>query len=217
MEKKSSISEVSTEQNKESVKTFVSIHLGTLSVFLAKNQECFPGCCKDACPLLGTAMKELHDIELEIKHGTWQDIANDKICTNHSWLEYGDMIIDPTDYQFHSIDLYDLPLTQNNITPKDISYNIGKLSEEQLYDIFQTTYLQNAKKRVDTNPNPKEQFFKDLTDMAKDDKISPDLFFYELQRCFKAKTFYSKEDKDFRYEPKDEIYFEEIKDKGISW
>ena len=191
------------------VKKSAEKYVDKLTQVLARDYESFPGCCKVAALALKQIMKENDNIELTLQRGSLNNIPKNEMCYNHTWLEYNDLIIDLTDYQFEAIDLWDLPLEVENFIPEDI--DISSLSKEEAQKVFMCTYVKNAKKRYQDNPNQKEQYFIDLKNMAKNDQISSDIFFSELKRCFGAKTFYDKKDPNIVYTVRDEAFFEENK------
>jgi hypothetical protein len=108
------------------------------------------------------------------------------------------MIIDPTDYQFNSIDLNALPLETKYLIPNDDSIEKCQTKEE-IHDVMLRTYLENNYKRYKENPNEKEKRFMGLTEQMKSGSIDPESASQELQTRFGSEIFYDKNDKRFEY------------------
>lgn len=179
----------------------VERNFGSLVKFLVYDRSDFPCCCVSASHLLHGLINEEIGIDTKVCEGSRLNVSINEICRFHSWLEYDDLIIDPTDFQFHVIDLWSLPLITENVIPKDIVLD-NHLSEEELDRIYMDTYVKNATKRYQENPNPKEKYFLDLTQLLKTDQIHPIEYVNELKRCFGCKIFYSKSDPNYVYQPK---------------
>ena len=138
-------------------------------------------------------------VRLKMCRGSVTFLPANERCTYHAWLEYDDLIIDPTDFQFNVVDVDELPFTRENFVPDEIDHSINR-TEADWNQLFFDTYNDNNLKRYLENPNEKEKYFQDLNDLLRAEKIDPEDYFSELQRCFKFKAFYDKNDKNRIYE-----------------
>lgn len=188
------------ERNKSEIKRFTEKHYSAITSYLVDKEASFPHCCETACSLLHYGIKKDLNLNIKICHGIYQNISKNERCNKHTCLEYSNLIIDPTDYQFEVIDLWSLPLKEENYLPKNIDKKVIH-NQKKLHKIFMKTYIENAFKRYQEKPNEKEKYFILLKDLRKNKQITPEIFTDELKRCFKAKIFYKKNDPNFIYTP----------------
>lgn len=190
----------SYEVNKEKIIDVAKGLVPQVVVFQAMNNEHYPRCCREATSLSGILIKKETGINgIKMCRGSVTTVSENKICRFHAWLEYGDLIIDPMDFQFNTIDEDDLPMTEETTIPEDLS-SLEGLSQDQMNDVFMKTWLSNAEKRYLEDPNEKEKYFLHLNELLKAEKIDPVDYYREIRRCFGLKTFYDKKDKDRVYE-----------------
>lgn len=187
----------SVENNTQQIKDVVEKNYAEITHFLATNAESYPRCCSAACKILQSVIKKECEIELKICEGTFTNILKEEQCDYHVWLEYKNLIIDPTDYQFQVVDLWSLPLMVDNMLPKD--RQTDNLSQKYSEQLMMDIYMQNAYQRYIENPNEKEKYFLELKNLLKDNHLPTGIFIDELKRCFGAKTFYNKNDTNYRY------------------
>ena len=173
------------------VERAVGIYLTPIICYCAIKKAHFPMDCLVACKLLQQEINASYDFNLILYEGSRTDTNSNHRCPSHIWLECGDLIIDPTDFQFKAIS-YDLPIIDENFIPQDI--NLDGLSEEELYSIYSGTYTKNCYKNYLENPNEKERNFQELVDSLKNGQISQEEFVNELRISYGCKTFYSKSD-----------------------
>ena len=186
----------SYEAEKRRVIELAGIRAPQLICFLALTEESYPYCCELASRTLGQQIMIETGISLNICKSSTNSISDGNIIGSHTWLEYDNVIIDPTDFQANVIDRKELPFTLETIMPDDLG-NISTLSEQDRRDVFIDTWFKNSFKRYEDNPNEKEKYFLLLNDLLRDDKIILDDYIAELQRCFGLKVFYDKNnDKD---------------------
>lgn len=189
----------SSETERRRVIELAGIRAPQLICFLALTEESYPYCCELASRRLGQQIMIETGISLNICKSPNNLISDGNIIGTHTWLEYNNVIIDPTDFQANVIDRQQLPFTMETIMPNDLD-DILALNEQDRRDIFIDTWFENSFKRYQENPNEKEKYFLLLNDLLREEKIEPDDYIAELQRCFGLKIFYSKEnDKDKIY------------------
>jgi|GEM_PF-5179516 len=147
-----------SESKKEKVIESARYHVPRLLCWLALTEDTYPRCCRQACSVLGRQMKEETGINLKMCRGQVDLVSQGGRCSYHAWLEYGDLVIDPTDFQFNVIDENELAFTPENVLPDNLEY-IASLGEEERQAVLVDTWLKNAFKRYQENPNEKEKYF----------------------------------------------------------
>jgi len=189
----------SCETDKDRVIDTAKKYIPSVICYLALNEETYPRCCRQACSLLGLKIKEDTGISgIKMCRGSLIFNSENRACHYHAWLQYDDTIIDPMDFQFNTVDEDDLPFTDENIIPEDISKLQG-LSQDDMDKVFMKTWLANAEKRYLENPNEKEKYFQHLNELLKAGEIDTVNYYLEIKRCFGIKTFYDANDKDRIY------------------
>jgi hypothetical protein len=191
------------------IRSTVEKYLGALTCYLALNDELYPRSCIDACKILQQVVEK--DTSIELKFCKGEAINQGKRCGSHAWLEYQNLIIDPTDYQFHVKDR--MPIAKEDIMGDliqdlikdgyDINPPEGTYSLEEIREALGQAYLKRNEKRYRENPNEKEKYFIELTSLLKSQRLNPALFLDELKRCYSHKLFYSKDDPAIDYQQKD--------------
>jgi len=199
MERKTSLHsiEINPQNN---IREFVDNNLGLVMKYIVDNDDDFPFSCNNASHLFQLAIKSKTGFEVKICQGSRHDRVKNEICPYHVWLEYDDLIIDPTDFQFSVIDLWSLPLVRENMVLEPQSFQ--NLSQEEIEIQFMNNYIKKAKQRYLEKPNPKEKRFLELKELLKNGQIEPNNFIEELKQNYECKTFYSKSDPNFIYQQK---------------
>lgn len=196
MEKEKLVDPVETEKQK--IKDTVKLLFGSFSCYLAMNETDFPRVCVAASVQLKIAIKKVNNIDVDFCEGSLHFNEDNSTCSKHAWLEHGNMIIDPTDYQFHVIDLNGLPLEPENFIPTDGSLEECQ-TEDEMHQIMLKTYQQNNHKRYLENPNEKEKRFSVLVEEMRSGSADPELVAQELRESYGSKIFYDKNDKRYEY------------------
>jgi len=192
----------SSQAEKRRIIELAGIRAPQLICFLALTEKSYPYCCEIASRRLGQQIMIETGVSLNICSSPINSISDGNIIGSHTWLEYDNVIIDPTDFQSNVIDGKELSFTLQTIMPNDLD-NISELSEQARRDVFMNTWFVNSFKRYQENPNEKEKYFLLLNGLFRDEKILPDDYISELQRCFGLKLFYDKnndEDNIYRAE-----------------
>lgn len=189
------------EKNEPAIKQAVEESFSGLTCSLARGESNFPNCCIRASHLLHLIIKKNTGLDTKICCGTRYETKSNHYYPYHAWLEYGDLIIDPTDYQFTAIDLWSLPFTKENITPNNIC--LDNCTQREIDNIRLATFFENAKRRYKENPNDKEQEFLKIVELFKQGKINSDNFTQLLREVYNSKIFYSKQDKEISYQTRE--------------
>jgi hypothetical protein len=187
----------SKEFNQLQIKNIVEQSFGALNHYLITNLDFYPNCCLEASGILKQFIKKKLDIDLPLCQGRFLDKSDNSHCEYHGWLEYGDLIIDPTDYQFQIEDIGILPFTEENFLIEGHDYS--NYSKEEFKQKIIETYRLNKKRRYLEHPNEKEKYFLELKNLVKNNQLDPEIFSEELKRCFGCKIFYSKKDKRYQF------------------
>jgi len=192
----------------EVINTVTPLLVPVIHYLAVKKSEQFPFLCSLACNIIKEEIEDHYSFKLTLCNGSRTDITDHSICRKHTWLEYGNLIIDPTDFQF-SVISNDLPLTNENIIPKDVC--LDGLDEEELYKIFLQTYAENRHEEYLKRPNEKEKRFQELTNLLKDKQTEPKTYTDILRDEYGFKAFYNKSDKDsniiYTTDPRDAAEF----------
>ena len=110
------------------IKLIVNNSINETTLHLMNNNPFFPRVCGHACVLLEDKIEQKLGIDIKFCEGTRLDKINNHFCDYHCWLEYRDLIIDPTDFQFS---IYDrLPL----IHTLDSSKKTKKYSKKEYFN-----------------------------------------------------------------------------------
>ena len=198
-----------SEQNAlEVVDNIKSLLTPVIHYLAVKRSDQFPFVCYSACDIIQNEIESNYHYKLKLCNGTRVDTTTKTICRKHTWLEYGDLIIDPTDFQFNVIS-NNLPLTDENLVPKDIC--LDGLSDEELYNIFLQTYAENRYKKYLSAPNEKEKRFQELTILLQKGQIGPKVYSNILFAEYGSKVFYNKSDQEsniiYTADPRDAAEF----------
>ena len=180
------------------IKQVVESNFGLVMKYLVENDQDFPHCCNHACYLFQAIIKNKTGFEIKICEGNRHDNSKNENCPHHVWLEYCDLIIDPTDFQFQAIDLWSLTLITENLILQNQSFN--NLTKDEINNQFMNNYIEKAKQRYLNNPNEKEKHFLELKNMLKKSQIDPNHFVGELKENYGCQIFYSKYDQNFVYQ-----------------
>lgn len=186
------------DQDQLIIQSTVNKYLGKLAFYLAtKYGNKYPNVCFNACNSLQEAVKRNANIDLTLCEGECHS-PEGWHCGYHVWLEHGNIIIDPTDYQFH---IKEYPVIEMDVLTQDLiqeGYDInapsGTYSIEELKKAYSEARRKRNNQRYLENPNDKEKYFQELTKLLINEQINEDLFVDETQRCFRSKVFYDKTD-----------------------
>ncbi len=101
------------EFDQQQIKQVVNNNFSEIIKYLIDTNPFFPHVCGNASVLLEDKIEDELKIDIRFCEGTRYDNKRKHFCDYHSWLEYGDLIIDPTDFQFFIYDTSPLPSTPN--------------------------------------------------------------------------------------------------------
>ena len=112
MERELPLNTIEFEQQFQ-IKQVVDNNFSEIIKQLIEQNPFFPHVCNDASVLLKNKIEEELKIDIKYCEGTRYDKKRNNYCDYHCWLEYDDLIIDPTDFQFFIYDSSPLPSTPN--------------------------------------------------------------------------------------------------------
>ena len=128
---------------KDRIKQFVNDSFSEVLLEVINRNPYFPRVCGHVSALMEEKIKTDLGVNVKFCQGSRCDNQSNCFCDFHCWLEYKDLIIDPTDFQFS------IP-----------TQNLGPTIQVEDQTYRKKEYFQHLHRLVITNPN-KISFFVD--------------------------------------------------------